>query len=68
MARTMLLILSFDLDGHSTDSEGYFVLGNRGVTNVDLTFPPGSSGALQNGADAVALLVGDALTSPTILR
>jgi hypothetical protein len=52
--------LSFDLDGQSTNADGYFVLGNPGVANVDMTFSPGGFGALQNGADAVALIVGNA--------
>ncbi|MGF1461379.1 MAG: lamin tail domain-containing protein [Leptolyngbyaceae cyanobacterium] len=54
----------FDLDGFSTDADGFFVLGNPGVANVDLTFDPGSSGALQNGADAVAIYQGDAADFP----
>lgn len=53
---------SFDLDGYSTNSAGFFVLGNPGVTNVDLII--GSSNILQNGADAVALVVGDAVDYP----
>ncbi len=56
---------AFDLDGYVTDGEGYFVLGNPGVTNVDLTFSPGAFGALQNGADAVALFTGDVASFPT---
>lgn len=55
---------AFDLDGYSTDANGYFVLGNPSVPGVDLVFEPGSSGALQNGADAVALYVGDAADFP----
>ncbi len=55
---------SFDLDGYTTNADGYFVLGNPGVANVDLTFLPGSGGALQNGADAVALFTGDATDFP----
>ena len=47
---------ALDLDGESTDVNGYFVIGNSGVTNVDATIPDGS---LQNGADAIALIVGD---------
>jgi hypothetical protein len=43
---------SFDLDGFVTDSDGFFVLGNSAVPNVDLVFP---NSFLQNGADAVAL-------------
>ncbi|WP_143288179.1 lamin tail domain-containing protein, partial [Calothrix rhizosoleniae] len=46
---------AFDLDGFSTNAEGYFVLGNSGVSNVGLEF---DNGTLQNGADAVALYVG----------
>ncbi|MEM6361372.1 MAG: endonuclease/exonuclease/phosphatase family protein [Bacteroidota bacterium] len=52
---------AFDLDGFATNADGYFVLGNAGVANVDLTF--GSNG-LQNGADAVALYAGDATDFP----
>ena len=47
---------AFDLDGQSSDANGYFVIGNAGVANVDLVMPDGS---LQNGADAVAIYVGD---------
>lgn len=43
---------AFDLDGRTTDANGIFVLGNAGVTGVDLTF---NANILQNGADAVAL-------------
>ena len=52
---------AFDLDGFSTNSEGYFVLGNEGVANVDLVFP---GNRLQNGADAVALYAGNASDFP----
>jgi len=52
---------SFDLDGFSTDADGYFVAGNTGVSGVDLVF---SGNGLQNGADAVALYVGDASDFP----
>ena len=55
---------AFDLDGQTTDENGFFVLGNPGVTDVDLAFDPGSFGALQNGADAVALYQGDAADFP----
>jgi hypothetical protein len=53
---------AFDLDGRTTDANGYFVLGNSGVAGVDLTF---ANGLLQNGADAVALYQGDATSFPT---
>ncbi len=47
---------ALDLDGHTTDANGYFVLGNTAVSGVDLIFP---DAGLQNGADAVALYLGD---------
>ncbi|HPE58616.1 MAG TPA: hypothetical protein PK904_19580, partial [Bacteroidales bacterium] len=52
---------AYDLDGYSTDVNGYFVLGNTGVTGVSLVF---TSNTLQNGADAVALYQGDASSFP----
>lgn len=52
---------AFDLDGHSTDANGYFLLGNAGVPGVGLTF---ENNTLQNGADAVGLFVGDAIDFP----
>ncbi|MEO1466146.1 MAG: endonuclease, partial [Cyanobacteria bacterium J06633_1] len=48
---------AFDLDGFSTDGNGFFVLGNEDVANVGLTI---NNNSLQNGADAVALYLGDA--------
>ncbi len=53
---------AFDLDGYSTDADGYFVIGT--VAGADLYVAPGSQGWLQNGADAVALYVGDAVDFP----
>ncbi|MBL6445589.1 T9SS type A sorting domain-containing protein [Fulvivirga sp. 29W222] len=53
---------AIDLDGYSTNAEGYFVLGNAGVTNVDLIF---SNNGLQNGADAIALYQADATDFPS---
>ena len=55
---------AFDLDGFATNGAGYFTLGNPGVPGVDLEFNPGPSGFLQNGADAVALFVGNATSFP----
>ncbi len=53
---------AFDLDGFSTDSNGYFVLGNAGVSPApDIVF--GSNG-LQNGADAVAIYQADGADFP----
>lgn len=55
---------AFDLDGYTTNAQGYFTLGNPGVSGVDLEFGPGQFGFLQNGADAVALVVGNASSYP----
>jgi len=52
---------AFDLDSVSTNADGYFVLGNAAVENVDLQFP---NGTLQNGADAVALYFGHSVDFP----
>jgi len=52
---------AFDLDGFSTNNEGYFVLGNTDVPNVSLVF---NSNGLQNGADAIALYNADTTTFP----
>ncbi|MBU0705251.1 MAG: lamin tail domain-containing protein, partial [Chloroflexi bacterium] len=51
---------AFDLDGQGTDANGYFVLcGDAGnVANCDLDVSPDTN-LIQNGADAVALYVGD---------
>jgi len=55
---------AFDLDGYTTDANGYFVLGNPGVPNAGIVFDPGQFGLLQNGPDAVALYVGNAADFP----
>ena len=55
---------AFDLDGYSTDANGYFVLGNPGVPSASIIFDPGPFGLLQNGPDAVALYVGNATDFP----
>jgi uncharacterized repeat protein (TIGR01451 family) len=52
---------AFDLDGFSTDANGYFVLGNTAVPGRDVVF---ADNFLQNGADAVALYAGDAASFP----
>ena len=52
---------SFDLDGGSTNTTGYYVLGNAAVAGVDLVF---ADNTLQNGADAAALYRGDAADFP----
>jgi hypothetical protein len=56
---------AFDLDGYSTDANGYFVIcGNAAnVSNCDLDVTPDSN-LIQNGADAVALYTGNATDFP----
>jgi len=55
---------AYDLDGYSTDAQGFFVLGGAGVTNVDYVFT-GASNNIQNGADGIGLYIGDATSFPT---
>jgi endonuclease G len=55
---------AFDLDGYSTDANGYFVMGNPGVLGASLIFDPGEFGLLGNGADAVGLYIGNANDFP----
>lgn len=52
---------AFDLDGFSTNADGYFVLGSAGVPGVDSIIPQSS---LQNGADAIVLYFGNAIDFP----
>jgi hypothetical protein len=56
-----LSYFSLDLDGQSLDANGFFVAGNAGVTNVDVTF---ANDLLQNGQDAVALYFGNGTDFP----
>ena len=57
--------LAFDLDGLSTGADGYFVLCGdaANVANCDLDVSPNTN-LIQNGADAVALITGDAADFP----
>ncbi len=52
---------AFDLDGQSTDADGFFVLcgDSSNVANCDLDRSPNTS-FIQDGADAVALYFGNA--------
>ncbi len=52
---------AFDLDGHQTDSAGFFLLANPEVEGVDFEFEPG---LLRDGGDAVALFEGDSVDFP----
>ncbi len=56
---------AYDLDGQSTNGSGYFVLcGNAATTdNCDLDVSPDTN-LIQNGADAVALIIGDGADFP----
>lgn len=53
---------SYDLDGQSTDANGYFVIGDSGVVGVSTTL---LSSGIQNGADAVALYQANKSDFPT---
>jgi hypothetical protein len=53
---------SYDLDGMSLNDQGFFVLGNAAVPNVDMIF---GDGDLQNGPDAVALYQANGEDFPT---
>ncbi|WP_304037990.1 T9SS type A sorting domain-containing protein, partial [Mesonia mobilis] len=46
---------AYDLDGYTTDSNGFFILGNGSVPGIDINLA-----ALQNGEDAVAIYQDDA--------
>lgn len=52
---------AFDLDGFSTNPQGYFTLGNSSVPGVDLVFPNGS---LQNGPDAISIFAANSSDFP----
>ena len=45
---------AWDLTGHSIPSDGYFVLGDTGVANLDLDF--GSDDSIENGTDTIYLV------------
>lgn len=55
---------ALDLDGFSTDANGYFVTGTTAVPGAQNTTLFGAGNAFQNGADAVGLYLGDALSFP----
>jgi len=52
---------AYDLDGYSTDANGYFVIGQTIVNNVDYIV---SSSFIQNGPDAIALYNGNTADFP----
>ena len=53
---------AFDLDGYFLDNNGFFVLGNAAVVNVDFVIPDAT---ISNGADGIAVYFGDASDFPT---
>lgn len=53
---------SYDLDGFTCDANGFFLIGNAGMTPTPSIILPVNG--LQNGADAVALITGDAVDYP----
>ena len=53
---------AFDLDGFATDANGFFLMGNAGVSPIPAVIF--GDGTLQNGADAVALYFGNASDFP----
>ena len=52
---------AIDLDGYTTDDNGFFVLGNAATANVDYIFPDAH---LQNGPDGIAIFAGSAVDYP----
>lgn len=52
---------AIDLDGYTTDANGFFVLGNLATVNVDYVFPDAH---LQNGPDGIAIFAGDSADYP----
>lgn len=58
---TSLSYVAFDLDGYTLDENGFFVLGDAATTNVDYVIPDAT---IQNGSDAIAIYVGNAVDFP----
>ena len=52
---------AIDLDGYTTDANGFFVLGNAATVNVDYVFPDAH---LQNGPDGIAIFAGNSVDYP----
>ena len=51
-----------DLNGFTSDDNGYFLIGSDAVAGVDI--PLGADNTIQNGADGVALYMADAVNFP----
>jgi len=54
---------TWDLTDFTTDANGFFILGNNAST-VDIELPPGGTGYVQNGADAIAIYFDAAANFP----
>ncbi|WP_144669090.1 DUF5689 domain-containing protein [Dokdonia sp. Hel_I_53] len=54
---------SVDLNGFTTDENGYFLIGGNDVATADITL--GATNILQNGADAIAIYTGNVADYPT---
>ncbi|GAB5518355.1 MAG: hypothetical protein RhofKO_06060 [Rhodothermales bacterium] len=52
---------AIDLDGFTVASKGYFLIGNADVPGISIEIP---SNGIQNGADGVALYIGEAANFP----
>jgi hypothetical protein len=52
---------AFDLDGYTTDANGFFMIGNAGVVSSDIVI---NNATIQNGADAVAIYIGSSSDFP----
>ncbi|MEN8219813.1 MAG: Ig-like domain-containing protein [Pseudomonadota bacterium] len=56
---------AFDLDGLTTDADGYFVIGGSEIANADLTVP--ENDWLADGTDAIALYMGNGFPDGTAI-
>jgi hypothetical protein len=52
---------TIDLSGHVISGNGFLVIGNTGVANMDISLPLGE---LRNGADAIAIYMAEAASIP----
>lgn len=56
---------TWDLTGKTTDANGFFILANTSlVSGSDIELPPGGSGYVQNGPDAIAIYQDSAANFP----
>jgi hypothetical protein len=51
-----------DLNGHTTDADGFFIIGSNNTPGVDIGI--GASNTIQNGADAIAIYLDDVANFP----